>query len=50
MTGKSIYYPVNTANCKQLLDEVIVISKIIKVEVGGGYYEPELKPKAQNPY
>ena len=33
---------------KQLLDEVFVISRIIKVEVKG--YQPKPKAEADNPY
>ena len=35
-------------NYKQLLDEVFVISRIIKVEVKG--YQPKPKAEADNPY
>ena len=35
-------------DCKQLLDEVFVISRIIKVEGGG--YQPKSKAEADNPF
>ena len=34
---------------KQLLDEIFVISRIIKVEGGSGY-QPKPKAEADNPY
>ena len=38
----------NLVNSKQLLDEVFVISRIIKAEVKG--YQPKPKAEADNPY